>query len=247
MAYQKPAKFLTVSVGSVSTAATYSGGDPWSGNAIRWNAVLTVTSQPHSDTNSSPAGGFYDGRNIVVGDYVTTTGTGKTLKIYSISAQTASSVTCVLEDVNRTNTFIDETQNGDGLIPSGNGYVYEVVGGLPVLYPLPDATFGTLPANFTVQLIARFLSQAPTPIPYSVTIDATTSWGSVSGEAYTITIAASTHGRGIPTSVKAYMDNGTEYVDVITDVLKINKTTGDVIVSVPSTPDGRFAGKLVVR
>lgn len=249
MAYQRPAKLLKISLGSVTVAASYSGADPWNGNAIRWNAVLTVTSQTHSDPASTPTQYTYNGNNVAVGDYITTTGTGKTLKVYSISAQNASTVTCVLEDVNRANTFQDDTQNGDGGIPSGNGYLYEVVNGYPVLYPLPDALFGTLPPSFATQVIARFLSlqSAGGSGAYTGSFNSTTDWGTAAGGLYSITIPAGTHGKGIPTTVQLYEDTGTEYVMVDSDTLKINKSTGAVIISVSDTPNGRFAGIVTIR
>lgn len=249
MAYQRPAKLLRISLGSVTVAASYSGADPWNGNAIRWNAVLTVTAQTHSDQASTPTSYIYNGNNVAVGDYITTTGSGKTLKVYSISSQNASTVNCVLEDYNRANTFQDDTQNGDGGIPSGNGYLYEVVNGYPVLYPLPDALFGTLPPSFATQVIARFLSlqSAGGSGAYTHSFNATTDWGSASGGLYSIAINSSTHGKGVPTTIQVFEDDGTSYVVVDTDVLKINKSTGTVTLSVADSPNGRFAGIVTIR
>lgn len=157
MAYTAPAKLLRVSLGGISVNATYSGGDPYVGNAIRWNATLTVTAQAHSDPASTPQNYFYDGRNVAVGDCISSA-SGRILKIVSISSQTSNSVVCVLEDLNRENTFLDENQSGDGLIPSGITYLFSLAAnGLPILYPLPSALQGSLPITFAVQIMSRFL------------------------------------------------------------------------------------------
>lgn len=249
MAYQRPAKLLKVTISGISTAATYSGADPWNGAAIRWNATLAVTAQPHSDTASTPASGFYDGRNINVGDYVASMGGGRVLRIYSISAQSAGSVTCVLEDFNRTNTFLSPDQDGNGLITTGIGYVFEVVNGYPILHPLPDALQGAVPFTFATQIIARFLSIASvSSAPYTQTFNATTDWGSAVGGYYTISITSGTHGKGTNiVGVEIYEDDGTNYVFLNSDVLRWNKTTGTVSILVTDTPDGRFAGRIVIR
>ena len=247
MAYTKPAKLLRVSISGVTTAATYSGADPWNGNPIRWNATLTVTAQPHSDTASTPVSGFYDGRNVAVGDYVASTGEGRVLRIFSISAQTASSVTCVLEDVNRVNTFQSQNQDGIGLISSGTAYLFEVVNGYPILYPLPDALLGSLPFTFATQIIARFLSfQATSTTVYTQAFNSTTDWGSASGGLYTITVTAATHGKGTPNLVVVQEDDSVSYINAVADTVKINKSTGNVTVQVTDTPDGRFAGRLII-
>ena len=248
MAYQKPAKLLRVTISGISVAATYSGSDPWNGNAIRWNATLTVNAQPHSDTNSTPASGFYDGRNIAVGDYVGSTGNGRVLRIYSIGSQNASTVVCVLEDVDRINTFQSQNQDGDGLISTGTGYVFEVINGYPILYPLPDALAGVLPVTFASQILSRFLSSSNGgALPYTQTFNSTTDWGSASGGLYTINVAATAHGKGTNIRrVEVYEDDGTSYVQTSPDTLKWNKSTGQVSISVSDSPNGRFAGIVII-
>ncbi len=249
MAYQKPAKLLRVVISGISSAATYSGADPWVGNSIRWNATLTVTAQPHSDTNSTPTSGFYNGLNVAVGDFLATSGEGRILRVYSISSQSSTTVTCVLEDYNRINTFQDQNQGGDGLIQSGTGYLFEVINGCPIMYPLPSALAGSIPSTFATQIIARFLSSTNGGFaPYTQSFNSTTDWGSAAGGLYTITVAAATHGKGTNiTSLEAFEDDGTSYVSVAPDTLKWNKSTGAVSISVSDSPNGRFAGTLIIR
>lgn len=248
MAYTKPAKVLRCVLSGVSVAATYSGADPWNGNAIRWNATLTVTAQPHSDTASTPTSGFYTGSNVAVGDYFTTSGEGRVLRVYSISAQNSTTVTCVLEDYNRVNTFESPNQDGDGLIPSGTGYLFEVINGYPVLYPLPSALAGSIPTTFAAQIIGRFLSfQSAAGAPFIQTFNSTTDWGSAGGGFYTLTVTAATHGKSVPSMVRVQEDDGTYYNVTDADTIRINKTTGDVNVLVTDTPNGRFAGRIVIN
>ncbi len=249
MAYQKPAKLLRVTIGSMTVAATYSGSDPWNGNAIRWNATLTVTAQPHSDLNSTPTSGFYNGLNVAVGDYIATTGSGRVLRVYSISSQSSTTVACVLEDYNRINTFQSANQDGDGLVPNGTAYLFEVINGCPIMYPLPDAIAGTLPVTFATQIISRFLSSTNGGFaPFTQSFNATTDWGSAAGGFYTINIQASTHGKGTNIlDLQVFEDDGTSFVKVNSDTLKFNKTTGQVSISVTDSPNGRFAGFVVIR
>jgi hypothetical protein len=64
------------------------------------------------------------------------------------------------------------------------------------------------------------------------------------GANYTITITAGTHGVGSSPTVRTYLDTTTEFEEVEVDV--VVETTGDVVISVTSTPDNRFKGKLII-
>lgn len=78
---------------------------------------------------------------------------------------------------------------------------------------------------------------------YALTFD-TTSWGTVVG-GYGISVAASTHGRGINATVQLFeLISGVYYV-VSADIVAID-STGNVVIKVPASPDLRFAGKLVI-
>lgn len=77
--------------------------------------------------------------------------------------------------------------------------------------------------------------------------DATTSWTGPATGLYTLTIAAATHGLGTAVShVQVQEDDGTDYVDVTPTSVEINKTTGDIIVTVADVPDSRFLGRAVI-
>jgi len=81
---------------------------------------------------------------------------------------------------------------------------------------------------------------------YTATFDATTSWGSASGGYYTITITQATHTRGSHPSVQLFIgDGGTGFNVVEPDETNV-EANGDVSFQVPSDPDLRFQGKIVL-
>lgn len=79
---------------------------------------------------------------------------------------------------------------------------------------------------------------------YVTTFNATTDWGSPSGGFYTITIPAATHGRGNDPLVNV-MDFVTGSYRGIGFAYEINGSS-DILLKVADSPDGRFAGKVVV-
>jgi hypothetical protein len=113
------------------------------------------TSQTHSSQQTREPY-FYNGRDINVGDYIFDTGNGAILKIYSISFKDETTVTCVVEDFDRVNIFQNPDQDGSGKIPDGDGYVFEVHDGLPILFPVPDSLVGLVSQNFASNIISRF-------------------------------------------------------------------------------------------
>lgn len=84
---------------------------------------------------------------------------------------------------------------------------------------------------------------------YSQTFDATTDWGTAAGGYYTLTITQATHGLTAtdPLSAIVQEDDGTSWIAVQADSVTINKTTGDVAIQVTEIPDGRFAGRCIIR
>lgn len=153
----RPTKVLRVTLSAVAPAATWSGDEIWSGYPYRWSATLYLTAQTHGSPET-PTPYFYDGRDVIVGDYIITGGQGRILKIVEIDTQTADIVQCVLEDEGRQNTLLDPDTAGEGGIPEGEGLLFEVKNGWPILHPLPDALAGALPPYFSADVIARFMN-----------------------------------------------------------------------------------------
>lgn len=158
----KPAKLLRITLTDIQPTPplpTDDGtGDPWLTNAYLWNAKIAVTPQPHS-SHVFGSNFYYSGLDVVAGDWIVTSGSGAALKIKSITSATETLVNCVLEDVNRANAFQNPDQSGQGEIPMGEGLLFEVKNGLPILYPLPDALPGTIPLTVGIQLISRSFNE----------------------------------------------------------------------------------------
>lgn len=189
-----PAKLLVVNVTLGSVTKTVNS------HPVAWNATLTVTPQPHSDLEVD-ADGYYNGNDIKVGDYVTTTNGGRALQVTTISSKNANAVSCILEDINQINAKLDTNQGYESAIPNGQGLLFEVINGLPVIYPLPDTLPGTFDETFSVQLLNRFQSLLPAiSVPENVLTDADIG----------VTVAGLTSGKltsnQIPTSVVQLVD-----------------------------------------
>ena len=151
-----PAKVLPINVTSISPAAkTFTTATDWPTNTDAWDIVMSVTQMPHSAMHLGTIPGFWSGMDVHVGDWLTTQASGRSVQILSIASQTASRVTCRVVDKYRMNTLNDQTQNGDGSIQRGRGFLYEVKNAMPILYPLPDAFPGTISTMMAAQLLSR--------------------------------------------------------------------------------------------
>lgn len=86
---------------------------------------------------------------------------------------------------------------------------------------------------------------AGSPASRSITSNnATTDWAGPSGGEYSITILAATHGKGTSPSVQVF-ELVTGIYNQVNPSINVNGS-GDVIVSVTSSPDNRFAGKILI-
>ena len=166
-----PIKFIRSSIGGVSVKSTATIGGV-AGVPYQWNATLTVVAQAHSDPTSTPVANYYTGRNVVVGDWITSDPSGKALKVASITSQTDTQVVCVLQDVDYANALSDETGNLDGMIPNGAGigaYIFSVKNSVPLLGNIPASLPGNLAgSDFVNNIQSRFAASA------TVGIDSTT-------------------------------------------------------------------------
>lgn len=81
---------------------------------------------------------------------------------------------------------------------------------------------------------------------FQLTFNNSTSWGSpVSGE-YVITILPATHNKGSNPQVQLFeLINPGEYEEVTPNTLQI-LSNGTVSIKILSTPDLRFAGKIII-
>ena len=154
-----PNKVLPVEVTAISGSEYWphanGSGDPWySGSPTkkyyRWEITFSVTPQSHG-SHLTRDDFTYNGLDIVVGDWVAGATSGQCLKIISIAAKTTTSVTCVVEDWLRYNTFKNVT--GNGIFNIGSAIVFSLnENGLPMVDPLP----GTISEDFYATVMSRF-------------------------------------------------------------------------------------------
>lgn len=154
-----PNKVLPVSVSSVSGESYWDyangAGDLWYSGVgtkkyYRWTVTFSVTAQTHG-SHLTRDDFTYNGLDIVVGDWIAGATSGQCLKIVSITSKTANSVTCVVEDWLRYNTFKSAT--GNGIFNTGAAVVFSLnENGLPLLDPLP----GTVSTDFYPTVMSRF-------------------------------------------------------------------------------------------
>ena len=79
--------------------------------------------------------------------------------------------------------------------------------------------------------------------PYSQTFNIG-SWSGPTSGFYTIDVLAVAHGKGTCPGVRLYELDGLEYGEI--EAIIILNGSGDVEVKVPSLPDNRFDGKIVI-
>ncbi len=80
---------------------------------------------------------------------------------------------------------------------------------------------------------------------YSSEFNNTSDWGSESGGFYTISVLQATHLKGVNPLIQTFELVGSDYILNNVDQVIINGS-GDVSIKVPSSPDLRFNGKLLV-
>lgn len=156
----KPAKVLSLSISSITGSAQWSENDGvgdkwWSGGSnpkyYQWEVQATVTAQAHG-SHLTRKDFEYNGLDIQVGDWVAGATTGTCCKIVSISAKTSSSVTMVVEDWLRYNTF--RSSIGSGIFGTGPAVVFQInENGHPMLDPVPTSITSN---DFYLNINSRF-------------------------------------------------------------------------------------------
>lgn len=150
--------------GTVSTSSPYDfwpyddgTGDPyWEGGTnprpYRWRVTATVSEQAHS-SHLTRIPNAYDGIDLKPDMWVASKANGVAVRIVSIESKTNTSVTMIVEDFFRYNTFVSEVARGLFNTPS-EVVIFELNNrGLPVVDPAPSGGFGPL---FWSNLLSRF-------------------------------------------------------------------------------------------
>ena len=117
----------SIDMGSTSVNSTYSNGSSvWNGSPFSFNATLTITPQTNSSEDTTPTPYQWDGNDISVGMWFGQPN-GSIYKIVSISAQSSTSITCVIEDVDLYVLLTDNTSTGNNFpAESQNSLVFDV-------------------------------------------------------------------------------------------------------------------------
>ena len=156
----KPAKVLSLSVSTINGEAQWphndGAGDKWYSSGTnpkyyQWEVTATVTAQAHG-SHLTRKDFEYNGLDIQVGDWIAGATTGTCCRIISISAKTATSVTMIVEDWLRYNTF--RSSIGNGIFSTGQAVVFQLnENGHPMLDPVPTSITS---ADFYLNINSRF-------------------------------------------------------------------------------------------
>lgn len=144
---------LSIPVSIASAPSTFASL-PWNGvnKPYEWTCTLAVTAQPQSGVNTRQKL-TYNGQDINVGHWIANISSGLAWQIISITSKTSTSVTCVIQDTFRYNTYRDPTKTGNGKPLAASYVVFELAtNGTPLIDPAPTG----IGANFLSTLIARF-------------------------------------------------------------------------------------------
>lgn len=152
MSSRRPAKLLPVKFNLRSALAP----DP-AGRIYRYNAQLTMAN-PQRHSSSIHGNKQYTLEDLLVGDYVSTTGNGRIMKIVSITAAAPYDATVIVEDEYRLNQLQDSTGDSTPWIESQNGIVFEVREGKPVLFPYTEYSTSVIGfvKDYGAELFSRF-------------------------------------------------------------------------------------------
>lgn len=139
-----PNKVLEAAVTNITGTEVWQyangAGDRWAATGdtprfYRWQITFTVTPQSHG-SHLTRDDFIYNGLDVNVGDWIASADAGVSVKIISISAKTVDTVTCVVEDWLRYNTF--KAPLGVGIFSVGPAVVFTLnENGIPMLDPFP--------------------------------------------------------------------------------------------------------------
>ena len=103
----------------------------------RWQITFSVSPQAHG-SHLTRDDFIYNGLDVNVGDWIASADAGVSVKIISVIAKTTESVTCVVEDWLRYNTF--KSPLGSGIFSTGPAVVFTLnENGIPMLDPFPSS------------------------------------------------------------------------------------------------------------
>jgi hypothetical protein len=132
--------------------------DPWTGYPYQWQVSALIQPQTHSDPDT-PRPFSYNGLDVTIGDWLVFANQGIALEIISITSQTDSAITFIVEDVALNNILADPGQTGNGIGPVSPSNTYDCLiinlnaEGIPVFASLSDYV---VPINLISDIVNRF-------------------------------------------------------------------------------------------
>lgn len=119
----------------------------------RWRVTMNVETQNQSSYLTRKPGS-YNGYDVTIGQWIANATNGQSWQITSVESKTASTVTVIVQDVFRYNTFKDVTQTGNGSPTTGVYIIFALSDdGLPQIDPVPAAGIAS---SFTQNITSRF-------------------------------------------------------------------------------------------
>lgn len=122
----------------------YDDGSPWWAGGISpqpytWEIEIGIDKQDHS-SNLTREPFEYNGLDVVVGDWIASISEPiRALKIIEVIQKTETTVTALVEDEYRYNTFVDPTTTGRGIFLTGGAIIFTTnADGMPLIDPLPN-------------------------------------------------------------------------------------------------------------
>jgi len=173
------ARLLIINITSVTPNANWpSDGSAYAGNAFAWSVTFSVTAQPHSDPRTQTPY-QYNGLDVRTGDWLSNLASlsggisgGIAYQIDTIVMQTASTVTCIVEDVDQYNTYISNVASN--IIPriapvASIGLLFTAstttTSSVPVMIPTPP---NILQKTWQTDIISRFKYDVSLPSIVSI-------------------------------------------------------------------------------
>lgn len=130
---------------------------PLYGKYQSWEYNITVL--PTNTSYPGPRKDYqYNGLDVDVGDWVSSSIGGYACQITAIMSQTSTNLDIILTDVNNYNAIGDSSGNGNGALKNGDCFIFEVNNNRPILTPEVTGTFSSV---FGTDMISRFYYTNP--------------------------------------------------------------------------------------
>jgi hypothetical protein len=119
----------------------------------RWRVTIQIDTQTQSSYQTR-APGSYNGQDVTVGLWIANVASGQAWQIITVESKTTFSVTCIVQDIFRYNTFRDTAGGGNGSPNAGTYVIFDIGStGVPEIDPVPPSGVSS---TFGINLQSRF-------------------------------------------------------------------------------------------